>query len=256
MEGREVRVWLRARGLEVVEALDEGRVYHVREHGASRVFKRTSHRELTAYAEVLQALSANAPAGLALPEPVAKGEDPALGPWLLAAWLDGERLVDAPERDVANALIQVNEALASLPESAYAHATALRWGDATWQEVLGRALAEVALTDDERRGIERRLAKLPELLAAGPWRLTNGDLQPANLVRLRDGTIGVVDWDAARWSRLDDVYELAHQSLAMSEEVRAELSERYDEERWKVALLAAALAQRLPVAHLRSVAFA
>lgn len=78
--------------------------------------------------------------------------------------------------------------------------------------LFGRRLGEDAL-------VERTLAALAPLAEASvPLVFEHGDLTQPNLLRLRDGSIGVVDWELAEWTGLaghDHTFFLAYAAFAV-----------------------------------------
>lgn len=189
-------------------------MWHVGTLGdGTRVVLRRPYRELGRWAlqQEIAALRTMVPCpGFAVPRLLAVlGEDEPAGPASLMTWLEGEVVADVlqrgnageasrPARLLAGALAQLHRpAPAEHPRSPY---RGVPLGSRT-----ARTESDLAVLRErpqpEGLGPEQ-LAGVDEIvrrgLDAAPWRgpdlLLHGDPHPANLVVLRDGRLGMIDW--------------------------------------------------------------
>ncbi|WP_198025424.1 phosphotransferase [Brachybacterium phenoliresistens] len=179
----------------------------------TRVVLRRPYRELGRWAlqQEIAALRTMVPcAEFATPQLLAVlGEDEPAGPASLMTWLEGEVVADVlqrrdageasrPARLLAGALAQLHRpAPAEHPRSPYRGVPLASRPGRTESDLA--ALRE--RPQPEGLGAEQ-LARVEEILRRGldaaPWRgpdlLLHGDPHPANLVMLRDGRLGMIDW--------------------------------------------------------------
>lgn len=165
---------------------------------------------------------------LIIPECVDSGKASDIGYWVILSYHEGQRFPHTvggagfPPDTVGMMLDAVdglsNVAVESLSEGLRTElASRSPYADCRIQRNLKFAARHEALVDSRITDVQRILQPCIERRHARNPIISNGDFHLRNCIRLTEGTVALVDWDAARLSGLELEWCLAYQWFMMGD---------------------------------------